>query len=88
MKRYKGIVFYRCFNEVFIFTSSNDVMTFNNKEGYALLDELNLTGNIVSIGSGDDPILFSNSHMLFYKKKIVFLDSSGRVQVCNPEEFF
>lgn len=56
-KRFPGITYSRFNNEVFISTRGNDEVIFDNKVGYALLEELCLDGNRVSIGPGDDPLL-------------------------------
>jgi hypothetical protein len=81
-KRFPGIVFYRFINEVYISTRGNDEVIFDDKAGYALLEELSLAGNIVSIGRGDYPL------PCFFYKKMIFLDSDSEVQVCNPLTFF
>ena len=79
-KRFPGIAFSRLMNEVFISTRGNDEVIFDDKAGYALLEELSLAGQIVSIGPGDDP--------LPCYKKIIFLDSDSKVYVCNPIEYY
>lgn len=79
-KRFPGIAFYRFLNEVFISTKKNDEVIFDDKAGYALLEELSLAGKIVSIGPGDAPLLCY--------RKIVFLDSNSKVHVCDPIEYF
>ncbi|GLT75215.1 hypothetical protein SLA2020_469550 [Shorea laevis] len=76
-KRFPGIAFSRFINEVYISTRDNDDVLFDQKAGYALLEELSLTGKIVSIGPGDDPIMC-------YNTKLLYLDSDGKVQVCDP----
>nr|GLL44938.1 uncharacterized protein LOC112016710 [Ipomoea trifida] len=53
-KRFSSIRYYRLLDEVYILT--NDVI-FDDKAGYALLEELGLAGQIESIGPGDDPLL-------------------------------
>lgn len=80
-KRFPGIAFSRFINEVYISTRRNDEVIFDDKAGYALLEELSLAGNIVSIGPGDDPLLC-------YYRKILFLDSDRKVHVCNPIEYY
>ncbi|XP_044481937.1 uncharacterized 39 kDa protein in mitochondrial S-1 and S-2 DNA-like [Mangifera indica] len=80
-KRFPGIAFSRFINEVFISTRGNDEVIFDEKAGYALLEELSLAGKIVSIGSGDDPLPC-------YYRKILFLDSDSKVHVCNPIEYY
>jgi hypothetical protein len=77
-KRFPGIAFYRFINEVFI--STRGEVIFDEKAAYALLEELSLAGNIVSIGQGDDP--------LPCYRKILFLDDDSKVHVCNPEEYY
>lgn len=79
-KRFPGIAFSRFINEVFISTRGNDDVIFDDKAGYALLEELSLAGQIVSIGPGDDPLLCY--------RKIIFLDSDSKVHVCNPIDYF
>jgi hypothetical protein len=80
-KRYPGIAFYRFINEVYISTRGNDEVIFDEKAGYALLEELSLAGKIVSIGPGDDPL------PCFYSK-IILLDSDSKVHVCDPIEYY
>nr|GMD79487.1 Photosystem I PsaA/PsaB [Ipomoea batatas] len=71
-KRFSSIRYYRLLDEVYILT--NDVI-FDDKAGYALLEELGLAGQIESIGPGDDPLLcrrswcsYTNSVYLGYDK--------------------
>ena len=78
-KRFPGIAFSRFINEVFISTNGNDKVIFNEKVGYALLEELSLVGKIVSIGPGDDPLPCC--------RKLIYLDSFSKVHVCNPIEY-
>jgi len=80
-KRFPGIAFSRFLNEVYISTRGNDEVIFDEKAGYALLEELSLAGNIVSIGPGDDPLPC-------YYTKIIFLDSDSKVHVCDPIESY
>lgn len=80
-KRFPGIAFSRFNNEVYISTRGNDDVIFDDKAGYALLEELGLAGKIVSIGPGDDPLPC-------YYGNIVFLDSHSKVQVCNPMDYY
>ena len=80
-KRFPGIAFSRIINEVFISTRGNDEVIFDDKAGYALLEELRLAGKIVSIGPGDDPLPC-------YSRKMIFLDSDSKVHVCNPIDFY
>lgn len=68
-------------HEVYISTSQNDSRIFDEKVGYALLEELSLAGKIVSIGPGDDPIPCCSS-------MIIFLDTDSKVQVCDPKEYY
>ena len=65
--RFLGLAFYRFNNEVFISNRGNDIVLFDNKTGYALLEELSLFGKIMSIGPGDDPLTAYN-----YKKIVFF----------------
>ncbi|KAF3679965.1 hypothetical protein FXO37_03585 [Capsicum annuum] len=55
-KRFPGIAFHRFVNEVYIFIRKNEKVLFDDKAGYALLEELGLRGKIESIGPGDDPL--------------------------------
>lgn len=80
-KRFPGIAFSRFINEVYISTRGNDKVIFDDKAGYALLEELSLAGKIVSIGPGDDPLLC-------YYRKIIYLDTDSKVHVCNPIEYY
>lgn len=80
-KRFPGIAFSRFINEVFISTRGNDEVIFDDKAGYALLEELSLAGKIESIGPGDDPLLC-------YYNKILFVDSDSQVHVCDPKEWY
>ena len=80
-KRFPGIAFSRFLNEVYISTRGNDEVIFDEKAGYALLEELSLAGKIVSIGPGDDPLPC-------YYRKILFLDSDSKVHVCDPIESY
>lgn len=80
-KRFPGIEFSRFINEVFISTRGNDDVIFDDKAGYALLEELCLAGKIQSIGPGDDPLPC-------YYRNILFLDSDSKVHVCNPMEYY
>ena len=80
-KRFPGIAFSRFINEVFISTRGNDEVIFDDKAGYALLEQLSLAGKIVSIGPGDDPLPC-------YYGKIVFLDSKSKLQVCDPIDYY
>lgn len=73
-KRFSSIRYYRLLDEVYILT--NDVI-FDDKAGYALLEELGLAGQIESIGPGDDPLLcrrswcsYTNSVYLDYDKYV------------------
>lgn len=74
-KRFPGIAFYRFINEVLISTRGNSEVIFDDQAGYALLEELRLAGNIMSIGPGDDPLPC-------YSKKMIFVDSDSQVHVC------
>jgi hypothetical protein len=71
-KRFPGVAFCRFSNEVFISTRGNDEVIFDDKAGYALLEELGLAGIIQSIGPGDAPLLC-------YSKKMILLDYDSRV---------
>lgn len=61
LKKFPKIAFYRFLNEVILScTTVDDERTFNESAGYALLKELNLPGDIVSIGPGDSPLTLYN----------------------------
>lgn len=75
-KRFPGIAFSRFINEVVISTRGND--DFDEKAGYALLEELGLAGNILSIGPGDPP--------LRCYQRILLLDSNSMVDVYDPRD--
>ncbi|KAF3672010.1 hypothetical protein FXO38_06335 [Capsicum annuum] len=55
-KRFPGIEFHRFVYEVYIFIRKNENVLFDDKAGYALLEELGLRGKIESIGPDDDPL--------------------------------
>lgn len=80
-KRFPGIAFSRYINEVFISTRGNDDVIFDEKAGYALLEELGLAGKIVSIGPGDDPIPCNS-------RNLIYLDNYSKVHVCHPNEYY
>lgn len=80
-KRFPGIAFSRFINEVFISTRGNDDVIFDEKAGYALLEELGLAGKIVSIGPGDDPIPCNSRNR-------IYLDNYSKVHVCHPNEYY
>lgn len=72
-ERFPGIVFSRFLNEVFISTRGCKAeVIFDEKAGHALLKELGLAGEIVSIGPGDEPLSCC--------RQILFLDSNGGVR--------
>lgn len=75
-KRFPNIAFSRFINA----SKDNDEVIFDDKAGYALLEELGLAGKIVSIGPDDEPLLCY--------KKMIFLDSDSRVHVCNPISYY
>lgn len=79
-KRFPGIAFSRFINEIYISTRGNDDVIFNEKAGYALLEELSLAGQIESIGPSVDDGL-----PCLYRKMMVFLDldSDRNVNVCD-----
>lgn len=79
-KRFPGIAFSRFISDVYISTRGNDSVIFDDKAGYALLEELSLAGKIMSIGPGDDPLPCYS--------KIVYLDNDSKVHVCNPIEYY
>lgn len=51
------------------------------KAEYVLVKELSLDEKIVSIGFGYDPLLCNYN-------KIIFLDSSCMVLVCDPRDYY
>ncbi|GJU46401.1 ribosomal protein S11 [Tanacetum coccineum] len=55
-KKFPGVIFSRYLGEVIIYSTDLDQITFNESAGYALLNELRLPGEIVSIGPGDHPL--------------------------------
>ncbi|GKA99460.1 hypothetical protein Tco_0827397 [Tanacetum coccineum] len=60
-KKFPNICYYRFLNEVLInCTCEEDEITFNESAGYALLKEIKLPGDIVSIGPGDSPLPLYN----------------------------
>uniref|UniRef100_A0A5C7GQC4 Reverse transcriptase domain-containing protein n=1 Tax=Acer yangbiense TaxID=1000413 RepID=A0A5C7GQC4_9ROSI len=80
-KRFPGIAFSRFISDVYISTRVNDSVIFDDKAGYALLEELSLAGKIVSIGPGDDPLPCYS--------KIVYLDNDSKretrsFRACTP----
>jgi len=77
-KRFPGIAFSRFINV--ISTRGNDEVIFDEKAGYALLEELSLAGKIVSIGPGDEPLLC-------YYRKMIFVDSDSQVHVLPIESY-
>ena len=81
-KRFPGIAFVRFLHEVYIFTRSNDEVIFDEKVGYALLEELGLQGKIESTGQYDDPLYC-------YYNKIIYVDIYDcDVQVCDPADYY
>lgn len=54
-KIFPGIIFMRFYNELYLFTNTNDQL--NEKDLYRLMDELSLFGKIESIGPGDKPLM-------------------------------
>ncbi|XAR51037.1 hypothetical protein NMG60_11005540, partial [Bertholletia excelsa] len=78
--KFPGITFYRFIHEVYISTREYDEVIFDEKVGYALLEELNMAGKIVSIGPCDEPLLC-------YYKRLVLIDINSKVHVCYPIEY-
>lgn len=78
-KKYPGIRFVRFLHEVYVFTSGNDVI-FDEKVGYALLEELGLKGKIESTGINDDPLVC-------YSYRILFLDINSMVRTLDINEY-
>ncbi|GJY63584.1 hypothetical protein Tco_0465044 [Tanacetum coccineum] len=61
LREFPGLCYYRFQNEVLInCTCEEDEITFNESVGYALLKEIKLPGDIVSIGPGDSPLPLYN----------------------------
>nr|GFB77865.1 hypothetical protein [Tanacetum cinerariifolium] len=58
IKMFPVLFYSRYLGEVIIYSTALDEITFNESVGYALLKELRLTGEIVSIGPGDTPLMF------------------------------
>lgn len=56
-KAFPGVGFTRFVSQVIIGTKDSDEVAFDENAGYALLKSLGLTGQIVSIGLGDPPML-------------------------------
>lgn len=80
-KIFPGVAFTRVNYEVFILTRVNDNVVFDYKAGYELLEDLSLVGKIASIVPGDEPLICDEGWM-------VFLDSSGTIRVCYPNEYY
>ncbi|XAR51024.1 hypothetical protein NMG60_11005522 [Bertholletia excelsa] len=78
--KFPGITFYRFIHEVYISTREYDEVIFDEKAGYALLEELSMAGKIVSIGPCDEPLLC-------YYKRLVLIDINSKVHVCYPIEY-
>jgi hypothetical protein len=55
---------------VIIGTKDSDEVVFNEEAGYALLKSLGLTGQIVSIGLGDDPIPICGNKLLYIDNRL------------------
>lgn len=72
-KRFPGIAYERYISEVFIASKEDDKVTFNENALNDLFKELNLYGDIVSIGVGDDPLEC-------YSKTWMFLDNNSNVR--------
>ncbi|KAG6467821.1 hypothetical protein ZIOFF_074341 (mitochondrion) [Zingiber officinale] len=72
-KRFPGIAFFRFHYEVYIFTTENEKVIFDDKALYKLLGELCMLGKIVSIGPGDEPLPSSSN-------KLLFVDSDSKVE--------
>lgn len=64
-KLFPGVVFTRFVSQVIIGTKDSDEVNFNEEAGYALLKSLGLSGQIVSIGRGDDPIPICGGRLLY-----------------------
>ncbi|XAR56186.1 hypothetical protein NMG60_11036564 [Bertholletia excelsa] len=72
--KFPGITFYRFIHEIYISTREYDEVIFNEKAGYALLEELSMAGKIMSIGPCDEPLLC-------YYKRLVLIDINSKEDV-------
>jgi len=82
LKRFSSIRYYRILDEIYILTNSNNDVIFDEKAGYALLEELGLHGQIESIGPGDDPLLCRRSWS-YYNTNSVYLGEDQYVRVSS-----
>lgn len=79
-KWFPGIAFCRFHYDVFILTRGSVI--FDEKAGYALIEEVGLAGEIASIGRCDYPIPSISLD------KYIYLDNEGKVHIFSPEECF
>lgn len=56
LTRYPLVSYTRLMKDVFLLIQDSEKDLFNEKAGYELLESLDLSGEITSIGRGDDPI--------------------------------
>lgn len=81
--KFEGVLFCRYLGEMVIYNTDIDEITFNESAGYALLKELSLTGEIVSIEPGcEEPL------MLFHNMYKMRLDKNKIIILSIPEEMF
>lgn len=80
--KFEGVLFCRYLGEMVIYNTDFDEVTFTESAGYALLKELSLTGEIVSIEAGSEEPL-----MLFHNMYRMILDKNQRVIIGVPEEY-
>lgn len=64
-KLFPGVAFTRFVSQVIVGTKDSDGIVFNEEAGYALLKSLGLSGQIVSIGKGDDAIEICGNRLLY-----------------------
>jgi hypothetical protein len=68
--QFPGVAFTRFVYQVIVGTKDSDDVVFNEEEGYALLNSLGLTGQIVSIGLDDDPIPICGNQLLYIDSRL------------------
>lgn len=79
-KRFPGIAFCRFLDLIFIASKGNDEVIFDEKAGYAFLDDVGLAGEIFSVGPGDNAIQCID--------KIVVVDNDSNVILYNPDDYY
>lgn len=81
--KFEGVLFCRYLGEMVIYNTDIDEVTFTESAGYALLKELSLTGEIVSIEPGcEEPL------MLFHNMYKMRLEKNKSIILSIPEEMF